>query len=144
MYLNKFMGVTPLAAGPQLLTSTGDIQYFPMPQRLKIQRIEALVSSAVVSSGPVSISVFARPTHGSTSGQVLLGVIIIPAGASVGQCYYKDLSDALVSVLSGQELVFNVSVAAAGGGAAGAVLPMFLADEDPEVPLNQPNLILSA
>lgn len=143
-YLNKNMLADGSVAGPVLLTSVADILYFPMPMKQVVQRIMALVTTAVVSSAPVSVAVYSRPTHGSTSGQVLLGTLNIPGGASVGQCYYKDIADNLAPVNAGQELVFSVTVAAAGGGAAGAAIPMALVDDSPEEPLNQPNLVLSA
>lgn len=143
-FINKFMAVTPGVAGPVSLTSVADVQFFALPYQMSINRVEALVTTAVVSSAPVQLSVFARPTHGSATGQVLLGVLNIPAGTAVGKCVYKDLSDKLVSVQAGQELVFSVTVAAAGGGAAGAVIPMAQMDEAPEVALNQSNLVLSA
>jgi len=145
-YLNKYMLISAGVAGPVVVTSVADVQYFPMPMSQVVQRIEALVTTAVVSSAPVVISVFSRPTHGSTSGQVLLGTLSIPGGTAVGKCVYKDIADNASGqpVAAGQEIVFGVTTAAAGGGAAGAVLCMALVDDDPEVPLNQSNMVLSA
>lgn len=143
-YLDKSMMVTAGAAGPVSLTSVADIQYFPMLQNQVLQRAAVMVSTAVVSTGAVVINVIARPIHGSTVGQVVLGTLSVPAATAAGVTVYKDFSDALTVIQGGYELVYAVLTAAAGGGAAGAVLPMALLDGDPEVPLNQASLLASA
>lgn len=144
MYTDKSMVVTPGVAGAQVLTSVAVIQFFPMLQNQVLQRAGLMITTAVVSTGAVVVNVIARPTHGSTSGQVVLGTISVPGGAVVGATYYKDFADNLTIIQAGYELVFAVLTAAAGGGAAGACLPMAVLDYDPEVPLNQASLVLSA
>lgn len=143
-YLDKLMVITPGVAGPGLLTAVADIQYFPMLQNQVLQRAGLMVTTAVVSTGAVVVNIIARPTHGSTTGQVVLGTISVPAAAVVGSTYYKDFADNLTVIQAGYELVFSVLTAAAGGGAAGAVLSMALLDLDPETPLNQSKLVASA
>lgn len=134
------------AASPVSLGSVADVFVAAQAFAQKVSRIEFLVTTAVVSTGAAIVSVFQRPTHGSTSAQVLLGTLSIPNGATVGQCYYKEISDApaFLPVQAGQELVFGVTTATAGGGAAGAGICLAVLDESPEVALNQSNFVLSA
>lgn len=142
-YLNKYMLASASVAGPVVLTSVADVLYFPLPQSEVVQRIALLVTTAMSSSGAAVVTVYSRPTHGSTTGQVSLGTLSIPAAATAGQCYYKDISDNASGnpVAAGQEIVFSVTTASTS---AGAGIPMVLVDDDPEVPLNQSNLVLSA
>jgi hypothetical protein len=69
-----------------------------------------------------------------------LGTINIPTTGLVGQTYYKLVPDFLAPTFAGQEIVYTVATAAT---TAGAALLSFLADESPEVPLNEVQLIAS-
>lgn len=131
-------------AGPSVVTSAADIQEFVVPSKIRVRRILATVSTAIVSTGSVVITVFSRPTVGSTASQVSLGTLTIPAASVAGSTFYKDLSTIVSGVKAGQSVAFAVSTAAAGGGAAGAVYCTFEAEEDPETASNQSNLTASA
>src|SRR6185312_2113779 len=119
MYTTKLSGIVPNVVGPVSLASAAEVQAFMVGSKQKVLRLLAQVTTAVVSTGAVQVDCYARPTHGSTSGQVLLGSLLIPAGSAAGAKLYKDISVA-TAVLAGQEVAFTVSTAAAGGGAAGA------------------------
>jgi hypothetical protein len=142
-YVAKYFGMPLLAAGPQVLTAAADVQYYSCPAKFQVQRIMATITTALNSTGTTVINVFSRPTHGSVVGQVLLGTLNIPNTAVVGQCYYKLVADNVLggSVFAGQEVVFTVATVAT---TAGAALLSFLADESPEVPLNEVNMIASS
>lgn len=139
MYLNKFVGEAPSVVGPVVATSTGDIVYWASATSKQVKRLMFAVTTLFSTSTPAIINFYARPTHGSTTGQVLLGFLTIPTAAAVGKCYYKDIEPAQ-RVPAGWELVVNVGTAATS---AGAGIPNFEADESPEVPLNQSNLVAS-
>jgi hypothetical protein len=88
------------------------------------------------------VTVRARPVVGSAAGQVTLGTLSIPGGTAAGKVVYKDLNQQAIQ--PGGSLVFEVTTAAAGGGAAGAGLCGFIAQEDPEYPVNESSMIASA
>lgn len=143
MYLNKFVSLAPSAVG-ELDLSTGTVLvYFVAPARMKVKQLQAMVSTAIVSTGAVALSFYRRPTHGSTSGEVLLGTLTVPAATAVGKTIYKNvvLDDVTVSLNAGEELVVKLATAATTSGKA---ICNFVADEDPEVDLNQSNLVASA
>lgn len=139
MYLNKFVSLAPSVVG-NIDVSTGTVLvYFVAPVRMRVKDIQALVTTALVSTGSVVCTFYRRPTHGSTSGEVSIGVLTIPAATTVGQTVYKVVSG--VSINAGEEVVVKLTTAAATSG--GCVFN-FVADEDPEVVANQSNLIASA
>lgn len=121
--------------------AVGDLSFVCM-QRCQVSQIKALVDVAVVSTGAVVITVRKRPTPGSASGQSTVGTLSIPAGTAAGKVYYKAVSP--VSFAEGDEMVFEVTTAAAGGSAAGSALAGFYSYESPEVPLNESDMVASA
>lgn len=143
MYLNKLVSLAPSAVG-ELDVSTGTVLvYFVAPMRMKIKQCQAMVSTALVSTGAVALTFYRRPTHGSTSGEVSLAALTVPAATAVGITIYKNLSldGSTVSVNAGEEIVVKLTTAAT---TSGKVICNFVADEDPEVDLNQANLVASA
>lgn len=144
MYNVKAFFHAPKVAGPSVVTSAADIQEFLVPSKVRVRRILATVSTAVVSTGSVVITVYSRPTVGSSSSQVTLGTLTVPAASVAGATFYKDLSTITSAVKAGQSVAFAVTTAAAGTGAAGAVYCTFEAEEDPETASNQSNLTASA
>jgi hypothetical protein len=144
MYTQEFIGVAINDAAALLdLTAAavdGDARVFL--SKVKVNRIAVCVTTAVVSTGAVVVAFKKRPTPGSTSGDSTIGSISIPAGTAVGKVYYKDISPAVLN--AGDELVFQVTTAAAGGGAAGAGLPLFEGEFVGEMAANQSDMVASA
>jgi len=139
MYLNKIRTVSPLAAGEIDLASTGVVQYFVLSDSAKVTRCIAMVSTALVSTGAVVLSFYQRPTHGSTSGEVLIATLTVPAATAVGSSLYKDVAG--VTVQAGQEVVVKVVTAAT---TSGKCILNFVGDEAPEIAANLSKLTLSA
>lgn len=124
------------------LTSNANIFNFLADQSLIVRRIAFEVNTATVSTGGIVITVYKRPTPGSATGQSVLGTLTIPTAVVDGTVYYKDIQGVLFS--PGQELAFDVTTAAAGGGAAGdgyAILEQV--EESPEEAFNISSHVLS-
>lgn len=141
--LGKLVPALAASVAPGSLTSTAVIsEHACIGERMAIQRVAVAVSTAVVSSGAVVVTVRNRPVVGSATGQSTITTLSIPAGTAAGKVLYKDINESLIQ--PGGSLVFEVTTAAAGGGAAGAGLCGYIASEDPEYKLNESSMIASA
>lgn len=128
---------------PISLTATGVVDDFSYVtfETMRVWRFMAYVVNATVSTGNIVVQLLYRPVYGSSSNQVTIASLNIPGGVTADKIYYKDF--AAVTVPAGNEVAFNISVAAAGGGAAGTAIAQFLADYSPEAALNQTKFVLS-
>lgn len=124
------------------LASAAVVKKYAFFRPAYVRRIGIGVTTAIVSTGSVVVTIKKYPTMGSNSGEVSLGTITIPAGTAAGKVFYKALGS--VKLIEGDELVFEVTTAAAGGGAAGAGVCMFDADDNPEMPANNSDMVASA
>lgn len=149
----------------QLVTAaaTHTFSYY-CERQCSIERIEARVTTSIVSTGSVVLQT--SIIHADGSGTVALPTLIIPAGTAAGQVVYKNVPVPSVAaaftgpggaqvdnagttpneylVFPGDQITFAVTTAAAGGGAAGAVYHMFDASDSPEAPVLHANMIASA
>jgi len=143
MYDSRLPTRVQIGAGAtQSLTAVAVAAYsHEYMENSRVWRLMCYVTTAVVSTVAVSVQFLYRPTFGSATGQTILGTVNIPAGALVDSVYYKDITPQNLN--AGGQLAFNVSVAAAGGGAAGAAFHEVIADLDPETALNQSKFIAS-
>jgi hypothetical protein len=107
----------------------------------RVWRLAAYITTAVVSTGTVVLQLLYRPTAGSSSGQVVLGSLNIPAGTAADKVIYKDITP--YNLPAGSQLAYSVSTAAAGGGAAGAAIVEVLTDFSPEAVLNESKFVAS-
>lgn len=125
------------------LTATAVHTTFKIVQEeMQVLRLMASVGVATVSTGNITVVFYRRPTIASASGQVTLGTLLIPGGTAVGKTVYKDIAP--VTVFPGEQIAYEVTVAAAGGSAAGkAYLNVGLAD-NPDAAANQSNMLASA
>lgn len=135
-----------LAVGAQAeidLTSAA-VQSFSMVLQsdARVWRLQAKVTVATVSTASIVLTFRRRPTFGSSSGQSTLGTLTIPTTIAVNKIYYKDITP--VNCTLGDQIVVEVTTAAAGGGAAGKVVADYLADYDPETAANESNYVASA
>ena len=141
--LGKLVPALSASVAPGSLASTAVIcEYACVGERMGIQRVAVAISTAVVSSGGVVVTIRNRPTVASATGQSTITTLTIPAGTAAGKVVYKDINEALI--VPGGSLVFEVTTAAAGGGAAGQGVCGFVASEDPEYKLNESSMIASA
>lgn len=139
----KNPSVIPVGAGAaQALTGAGVHTYsVVLSENARITRLYAKLTVAVVSTGGVLVTFRRRPAFGSATGQTALGTLTIPAGTAADKVVYKDITPVNCNI--GDQLVFDVVTAAAGGGAAGSALYGYEADRDPETVGNQSNLLQS-
>jgi hypothetical protein len=118
------------------------IQSFTVQAQCQVDQLFFAISTSVVSSGNVVVTFKRRPTLGSTSGEVTIGTLTMPSGAAAGKVYYKAVAP--VVCLAGEQIVVEVTTAAAGGSAAGNGQGFFDAEQDPETNANNPDMVLSA
>lgn len=110
--------------------------------QVKVVRLKAMVTTAVVSSGAVVITYKKYPTYGSSASAVTLGTISIPAATAAGKVLYKNITPVVCT--PGEQIVYEITTAAAGGGAAGNAYYAVEFELDPEQPANQSDMIASA
>lgn len=143
-YIHKANGLKMVGAGAadDLATAAVHTDSLAVMRQVKVSRLMALVSTAVVSTGAVTVLFKRYPTFGSAAGAVTIGTLLIPAGTAAGKVIYDDVNP--VNCYPGDQIVYEVTVAAAGGGAAGAAVYDVELIEDPEVPANQSDMVQSA
>lgn len=130
--------------GANLAATAADWAEIHCHHPIQVRRISFGVTTAVTAGTTApTVTVYRRPTAGSSSGQVLLGTLTIPNAQAAGTVVYKELES--VRVKAGEGLAFRVNVQAVDGGtAAGVGFPGALVELDPEVPANQSNMTASA
>jgi hypothetical protein len=130
-YVEKKSGIFD-STSEVALTSTAVVKKFAVVRPMIVRRVAIALSTAISSTGSVVVAIKKYVTMNSSVGEVSLGTITIPAGTAAGAVYYKDLA-AVQKIIPGQELVFEVTTAATS---AGKGLPIFDADDSPEMPAN--------
>ena len=121
------------------LSATGDkATWAPTGLPATLRRVAVVVTTAVTTPAAV-ISLDLRPTAGSDTGRVTggVGTLIVPAASPLGRVIYKALNSTL---LPGQEVVVNVTVAA-GAGVVDVRLDLV---PGTEIPANNPRMLASA
>lgn len=138
MYIEKRLELLPVGSiAADDLSGTGVHGYsYLVLSPCAVKRFLAAVSTVLV--GPATVVLKRRPTFGSATGEVVLDTIVIPAAAPVGQVMYSDFK--MVELDVGDELVFEVTVAATSGGALYGIE----AENDPEVPAENSDMVASA
>lgn len=117
------------------LSATGVHGEYMFCQRGSVKKLMAAVTT--VLNGPAVITFRKRVTTGSATGASVLGTITIPTATAVGKVMYKEIDP--VDMAVGDCIAFDVTTAATSGGAIYA----FLHDLDPEVNLNEGDLVAS-
>lgn len=107
-----------------------------------IRRVYAAITTATVSSADIVVAVKKRGTFGSTSGETTIATLNIPTAKAAGVVMYKSFD--AVNCAAGDQIVFEVTTAAAGGGAAGNCIYGAEMNDDPEVPANSSDLTASS
>jgi len=141
--LGKLMPILDTGAVASALSGAAVIaEHACIGNQVEIRRVAIAISTATVSSGNIVVTVRNRPTVGSASGQSTLATLTIPTGVAAGKVYYKDVNQSII--VPGGSIAFEVTTAAAGGGAAGAGVCGFIAQEDPEYAPNLSSMVASA
>lgn len=130
------------SASAESLTSAAVVKRYSVGVAAIVRQFSFSVKTATVSSGGIVVALKYYPTVGSSSGAVTLASLTIPTGVAAGKVYYKAVDS--VKVLPGQELVVEVTTAAAGGGAAGDGYSAIECYHAPEHPANLSNMVASA
>lgn len=121
------------------LSATGDkATWAPTGLPATLRRVAVVVTTAVTTPAAV-ISLDLRPTAGGDTGRVTggVGALTVPASSPLGRVIYKALNSTL---LPGQEVVVNVTVAA-GAGVVDVRLDLV---PGTEIPANNPRMLASA
>lgn len=121
------------------LSATGDkATWTPTGLPATLRRVAVVVTTAVTTPAAV-VSLDLRPTAGSDTGRVTggVGTLTVPASSPLGRVVYKALTRTL---LPGQEVVINVTVAA-GAGVVDVRLDLVPVSD---TPLNNPRMVASA
>lgn len=140
--LSKYPAASVVASTSALtLGSTGFTAQAKIGSNILIRRIQCYISTAVVSTATVVVIFYDRPTGGSSSSQVAIGTLNIVTGQAADTVVYKDVSYVMAP---GHELSVNVSVATAGGSAAGAGFMQIEAEDAPEAAANLAKLTASS
>lgn len=114
------------------LAASGDFAYSEVfEEDGTVSRLFVKVTTTLSSGANTVVSFYARPTYGSSSGQVTLGAVSIPTATAANVLVYKNITP--VSVPANYQVVANVSTIATSSGAG---LSGFLAQYGPEVPGN--------
>lgn len=143
MYSLELGGLRAGASSGESLTSAAVISRFMvMVPKVSIDMIAFAIKTATVSSGNIVILFKKRITVGSDTGAVNLGTLTIPTAIAAGKVYYKNIDP--VDFELGEELVVEVTTAAAGGGAAGDGFALFKASYSAEQLANVSDAVLSA
>lgn len=108
----------------------------------EVRRLEVYLTTATVSTGNIVVKFYYRPTKGSSSAQVTLGTLTIPTAIAADKVYYKDITPYLLP--SQSEVAFEVTTAAAGGGAAGACIWDVIVNYSAETEANVSKMVASA
>lgn len=119
---------TSAPSSAQSLASVADIMIYNIGEQITVSRIMLQVSTAPTVTAPV-VSVYARPTYGSSSGQILIGTLTIPVATVAGTIVYKNVES--VKIPQGYQLAFSVTTAASAG-AGYSQFKAFMSSEDPK------------
>lgn len=141
MYIEQFGGIRAISSAESLASAAVIARFLAMKQ-ISVKQIAFVISTATVSTGNIVVTVKRRPTVGSTSGEVTIGTLTIPTAIAAGKMYYKNVTPVVVA--QGEEVVFEVTTAAAGMGAAGAGYSSLGVEHDPEQPANNSDMVASA
>ena len=144
-YSEKVQGLRGiLTAQKEDLTTVADLlTSYVTCSRVQLRRLALLITTAIVSpTSSCVVTVSKRPTVGSDTGRTTIATITIPTGVAAGKVYYKDVDDIVLD--PGNELMFAVTTACAGAGAAGKAVSLFECYDQPETPANQSNMVASA
>ena len=139
MYVEKRLGLLQIGAGAaDDLSGTGVHSYsYLVSSQCELKRLLAHVTT--VLNGAATVVAKRRPGGlGVTSGEEVVGTLVLPDASSVGQVLYLDVTPVELEV--GDELVFEVTSSATSGGAA---YDIELSD-DPEDPRENADMVQSA
>lgn len=126
---------------PESLAAAAVTKRYAIGLGLNVRSFAFAISTATVSTGTIVVQLKKYPVVGSAAGAVVLSTLNILTGLAAGTVVYKPLDS--ITMEAGQELIVEVTTAAAGGGAAGAGYSVIDAYHAPEDFKNLSNAVLS-
>ena len=112
--------------------AAADYASWAVMEQVQLTRIMLFVTTAIVgtTTAPV-VAFYARPTPGSSSGQILLGKLTLPSGTAAGVVVYKEIES--VKIPPGYDLavVGDTQAVGSAAGAGFAGFKGFVNAEDP-------------
>jgi hypothetical protein len=138
MYNQRVSSGAQVAANVLLDCSGANSVLFELPVGMNLEYLYAAVQTTFNSAAPATVSVYYNPQPGSSSGQILLGVLNFPTASAAPKFFYKPCADNIC--YAGGEIQFLVTTVAT---VAGKVYVGFEGGNAPEVPANVPNSVLS-
>lgn len=133
--------LTPVATGV-VLTATGDKVAFPIPYRCTLLYAAlAMITTCAGGDATPVVKFDHRPTAGSDAsrGDGDCGVFVLGTQAGGKMVYFKPTDR--VTFEPGEEVIMEVTTAAAGGGAAGACRPVLVVRVHEEMPGNLSGMV---
>lgn len=128
-----------LAQAADIATAADPIataRLFPGYQPLLVRAVWAVITT-LNSVAPSILTFKFRPTPGSATGEVTLGILTIPINAAVGNVYYEKVAVEPVKCTPGGEIVCQTD----GGGTAGNATVGVSAEPAWETPANNTRMI---
>ncbi len=147
-YLNegKSAAVFPLGAiAVDVLTATGVHSYsYVVQKKIAVSRIMATITTLTAIDTVNARIAFKRyPTHGSATGEEVIGNLYSQDALAVGKVLYKDVEPVLC--YPGDQIVFEVVTAGTdSGAAAGGAVYGFEFHEVPEQADNSADMVETA
>lgn len=142
MYTDKKDGIFDATTASDL-TSAAVAKRFGFMRPAVVRKCAIGITTATVSTGNIVVTIKKYPNAGSSASAETLDTITIPAAIAAGKVYLCTFPSP-EKFIPGEELVFEVTTAAAGGGAAGAGTCMFEAEDCPDYAGNNTHLVASA
>lgn len=148
MYSEEFIGGAIVPKSNASLTAysasaaAADYASWAVMEQIQLTRIMLFVTTGIVGTTTApQVSFYARPTPGSSSGQLLLGTLILPSGTAAGTVVYKNIES--IKIPPGYDLAV-VGAVQAVGSAAGAGFVGFKGFVNAEDPRNVSVMLASA
>lgn len=122
--------------------STGDHGEYLCVRPCVVRRLQFTLTGEAASGTSVAPLVTAtkRITPKSASGAVAVGVLTVPSGTAIGKTVYKDIDPVSFSVGDSIHLAWTIGT----GTPTGIGLFSLVADDKPEVPANNAEMVESA
>lgn len=107
-----------------------------------VTRLQFTLTSEVAGGTSVAPRVIftRRPTPLSATSEAIAGTVIVPDGTAVGKTVYLNIDPVAFAVGDSMELSHVIGT----GTPTGQGVYSFICEEDPEVPLNNSDMIASA
>ena len=121
--------------------SSADHGEFICVKSCRVSRLQFTLAGEAASGTSVAPTVIftKRPTPLSASSEVVVGIVTVATGGAIGKTYYKLVDPVDFAIGDSMELSHVVGT----GTPTGMGFPSFICEDDPEVPENNSDMVLS-